>query len=266
MAAVRSFPTLPESELLRLKGDTTVSLCIPARDEEATVGQVVAGAMALKEAGLVDEVVLVDDGSGDDTAARARQAGARVTSSGGRGKGAALHTGLQATVGDLVAFCDADLDPFAPVLVTGLLGPLLSDPSVALVKATYSRPLNGQADEGGRVTALTARPALAALFPALAGLHQPLAGEWAARREVLEQIAFPTGYGVDIGVLIDVHRGWGAPAIAQVDVGQRSHRNRPLTELAPMASEVLSTALSRAGMIPAAPADLAPLAQRARPA
>lgn len=266
MAAVRSFPTLPTSDLLRLKADTTVSLCIPARDEEATVGQVVTGAMDLKEAGLVEEVFVIDDGSADDTAARAQQAGAQVISSGGRGKGAALHTGLQATTGDLVAFCDADLDPFVPLLVTGLLGPLLCDPSVVLVKATYSRPLNGQADEGGRVTALTARPALAALFPALAGLHQPLAGEWAARRDVLEQIPFPAGYGVDIGVLIDVHRGWGAHAIAQVDVGQRAHRNRPLSELAPMAAEVLRTALSRAGMTAAAPADLARSARRARPA
>jgi glucosyl-3-phosphoglycerate synthase len=266
MPAVRTFPTLSPDELLQLKRDTTVSVCIPARDEEATVADVVAGVVALRDAGLVDEVVVVDDGSADRTAARARAAGARVISSGGRGKGAALHTGMEATDGDIVAFCDADVQPFAGALVSGLLGPLLTDASVALVKASYRRPLHGRPDEGGRVTELTARPALQALFPALAAVSQPLAGEWAARREVLERVPFPAGYGVDIGVLIDVHRGWGAHSVAQVELGERSHRNRPLSQLGPMAAEVLRTVLSRAGMVAAAPPDLAPTARQARPA
>lgn len=266
MPAVRTFPALPPDHLLRLKGDTTVAVCIPARNEAATVAEVVAVAVQLRDSGLVDEVIVVDDGSTDDTAGRADSAGARVIGAGGRGKGAALHTGLSASTAELMVFCDADVQPFAPLLITGLIGPLLSDPSVALVKASYRRPLDGQADEGGRVTALTARPALDALFPALAEVRQPLAGEWAARRAVLERVPFPAGYGVDIGVLIDVHRGWGVRAIAQVELGERRHRNRPLAELSPMAAEVLRTALSRAGMAAASPPDLAPSLRQARPA
>lgn len=255
----RRFPSLSVAELVAAKGDATVVVVVPARDEAATVASVVSGLVPLVKTGLVDEIVVVDDGSSDDTAARARAAGARVLSGPERGKGAALRAGLAATAGDLVVFCDADIVNFRADLVAPLLGPLLTSQSVALVKARYRRPLGDAPEGGGRVTELTARPVLRALFPELAGLSQPLAGEWASRRSVLEALPWPAGYGVEVGVLIDVGRRWGAEAVAEVDVGVRRHRNRPLTELGPMATEVLGAALARSGL-GSATQDLPPLA------
>jgi glucosyl-3-phosphoglycerate synthase len=155
---------------------------------------------------------------------------------------------MASSTGDVVAFCDADVRDFAPHFVTGLLGPLLLDPALGFVKAFYDRPGDGTPRGGGRVTELVARPVLHLLFPDLADVVQPLAGEFAARRDVFEALPFVEGYGVDIGLLIDAVRRCGVDGVAQVDLGERVHRNRPLDDLGPMATVVLMTALRRAGI------------------
>jgi glucosyl-3-phosphoglycerate synthase len=243
--------------LARAKGRRRVSVCIPARDEAATVGAVVAAAAALSAAhggpDLVDEVVVVDDRSADDTAAIARAAGARVlTASEDRpsGKGGAMRRALDHTDGDLVVFLDADVENPGPHFVAGLLLPLLTTDGVVLVKGCYDRPLHGRPGEGGRVTELTARPVLSLLFPEVAEVRQPLAGETAAPRWVLDKVDLADGYGVEIALLLDVAERFGPSAIAQVDLGVRVHRNRPLTELGAQAREVLAVALARAGVLP----------------
>ncbi len=242
--------------LVGAKGDTTVSVCIPARNEEATVGAIVAVIRAelVDSLGLVDEIVVVDDHSDDRTSAAAAAAGARVVRAAdvladfgrGHGKGEALWKSLFASTGDVVIWCDADVQDFHHRFVTGLLGPLLTDPTLAFVKGFYERPVDGQVRGGGRVTELVARPVLTLLFPHLAGVVQPLSGEYGGRREVLEQVPFVEGYGVDIALLIDIAARFGAQNMAQVDLGQRIHRNRPLHELSPMAAQVLQAALRRA--------------------
>lgn len=242
-------------ELVLSKGGRRVTVCLPARDEEATVGSIVATIVAelVDDAGLVDEVLVVDDGSSDATAAVARAAGARVVATSGLGKGGAMWTGASQAGGDLIAFCDADVRAFSASFVVGLLGPLLADDDVAFVKAFYERPYGDLPGQGGRVTELVAKPLLRRLFPHLAGVLQPLAGECASRRDVLERLPFVEGYGVDLGLVIDVVELFGAGALAQVDLGRREHRNRPLDELAPQAEAVLATALARAGLAGAVP-------------
>ncbi len=180
----------------------------------------------------------------------------------GSGKGEALWKALAAAKGDVVAFCDADLRDFDTAFVLGLAGPLLSHPELGFVKAFYDRPYQGRHGQGGRVTELVAKPLLRSLFPALSSFCQPLAGECAGRREVLAQVPFVTGYGVDIALLIDVAERFGSGSMAQVDLGQRVHRNRPLEELAPQAEEVLLTVLARAGVIDAVP-EVPPLSKPA---
>jgi glucosyl-3-phosphoglycerate synthase len=244
--------------LVAARAGRRVAVCIPARDEAPTVGAVVGGVRhALTAAGggldLVDDVVVVDDGSVDDTAGVARGAGARVVRMHpGRGKGEAMARALQETDAELLVFLDADVTNFGPHFVTGLLGPLLTEPGpgqpdVALVKGFYERPLNGAPGGGGRVTELVARPVIGLLFPHLAGVRQPLAGETAAPRTVLDKTGFSPGYGVELGLLIDVAEHFGVEQIVQVDLGVRVHRNRPLAELRPQATDVLSAALARAG-------------------
>lgn len=242
-------------ELVLSKGGRRVTVCLPARDEEATVGSIVATIVAelVDDAGLVDEVLVVDDGSSDATAAVARGAGARVVGTSGLGKGGAMWTGASEAGGELIAFCDADVRAFSASFVVGLLGPLLADDDVAFVKAFYERPYGDLPGQGGRVTELVAKPLLRRLFPHLAGVLQPLAGECASRRDVLERLPFVEGYGVDLGLVIDVVELFGAGALAQVDLGRREHRNRPLDELAPQAEAVLATALARAGLAGAVP-------------
>ena len=252
--------SFPAAELAQARRGQRISVCIPARDEERTVAGVVAGVRrALTAAGggvdLVDEIVVVDDGSADATAATATAAGALVVpaGAGGAGKGEAMAAGVAATTGDLVVFLDADVENFGPHFVTGLLGPLLADPDVVLVKAVYDRPLHGAPTGGGRVTELVARPVIDLLFPELAHVRQPLAGETALRREVLERVGLEGGYGVEMGLLVDVAEAYGTGAIAQVDLGTRVHRNRPLDQLRPQATDVLRAALSRAGAVIAGP-------------
>lgn len=230
-------------------------MCLPARDEAATVGDIVAclHEELVARHPLVDEVLVVDDGSRDGTADVARAGGARVVAAGGVGKGRAMWTGLRESEGDVVVFCDADVENFGPFFVTGLVGPLLVDERIAFVKASYERPLDGRPGQGGRVTELMAKPLLRALFPHLGGVVQPLGGECAGRRHVLEAVPFVEGYGVDVGLVLDVATRYGVGSIAQVDLGERRHRNRPLEELAAPAEEVMNVVLARAGIRPAVP-------------
>lgn len=245
-----------DAAVLAARRPGPVSVCVPARDEERTVGAVVGAVRRhLTAAGggvdLVDEIVVVDDGSLDATAERAAEAGAVVVRSGvprgTGGKGAAMAAGAAASIGELVVFLDADVENTAPHFVAGLLGPLLLDPEVQLVKAFYERPLHGEPSGGGRVTELVARPLLDLLFPELAWVRQPLAGETALRRGVLRHVELEQDYGVEMGLLVDVAERFGVGAVAQVDLGTRVHRNRPLDELRPQATDVLRAALARAG-------------------
>lgn len=237
--------------LVAAKRGRRISVCLPARDEEATVGPIVDRIRRhlVERRSLVDEIVVVDDRSRDRTAALAAAAGARVVGTDGTGgKGGALQEAVAAATGELLAFCDADLRDFNWRFVVGLLGPLLVTGDVVFVKAFYERNLGGAPRGGGRVTELVARPLLALLFPTLSGVVQPLAGEFAATRELLVRLPFVEGYGVDVGLLIDVAERVGTARMAQVDLGRRVHRNRPLAELAPMATVVAQTVLRRAGV------------------
>ncbi len=246
----------------------SVSVCLPARDEAATIGPIVATLhRELVEAhAVLDEIIVLDDGSTDATASVATAAGARVVAEAsvlpdagpGSGKGNAMWKSLHASRGDLVCWLDADLTAFGSHYVTRLLDPLLADPGVVFVKGYYERPVDdGRASGGpgasagsggGRVTELVARPLISYLFPHLAGIVQPLGGEYAGRREALESVPFVQGWGVEIGLLIDLERRYGLGALAQVDLGVRCHRRRPLPELGPQAMAVLVTALRRAGL------------------
>jgi len=258
-----SLASLDVGALLRAKrrGGHSVSVVLPARDESATVGALVSDIVRRWMDGvpLVDELVVVDSDSTDDTAAVARDAGADVVRSadvlpayGSRpGKGEALWKSLAATSGDLVVFLDADLLGDVGHYVPGLLRPLLTDPQVVYVKGCYTRPLSvdgvTQPAGGGRVTELTARPLINALWPELAGVVQPLGGEYAGRRSALEQVPFVAGYGVEIGLLVDLLGLAGLAGLAQVDLGVRRHSSQGDEALGVMAGQVLSAVLSRAG-------------------
>jgi glucosyl-3-phosphoglycerate synthase len=243
-------------ELAAVKGGHTISVCLPARDEATTVGAIVRTLRAelVDATGLVDEVLVVDDGSSDATAAIARDAGARVTSTSevlvehvaGTGKGEALWRSVAAAEGDLIVWCDADIVDFDARFVVGLIGPLLTRPEIGFVKGYYDRPIDGVPSTGGRVTELVARPLIALLFPRLSSIVQPLSGEYAGRREVLEAVPFVQSYGVDLGLLIDISARFGLDTIAQVDLGVRHHRNRTLEQLSPQALAVMQTAFAKA--------------------
>jgi glucosyl-3-phosphoglycerate synthase len=247
------------SKLVDRKGGTRVSVVLPALNEEATVGSIVSiiRRRLVERHGLVDELVVMDSGSTDRTCEVAAEAGAVVVRRHEvlgefeplPGKGEVLWRSLAATTGDLLVFVDSDLRDFTADFVTGLLGPLLTDPAVRLVKATYDRPLtHGETvmpAGGGRVTELVARPLLNLHWPALAGFVQPLSGEYAARRELLEEIPFPTGYGVEVAILVDALRLVGLDALAQVDLARRKHRNQDISKLGRMASEIIQVVVSR---------------------
>ena len=261
-AALRSFHhgDFEVTTLVAARAGRRVAVCIPARNEARTVGPIVSRVREslTRDAGgadLVDDIVVIDDGSHDDTAAVASRAGARViaASTVGGGKGQAMARALDETDAELLVFLDADVENFAAHYVTGLLGPLLlgpgpGSPDVALVKGFYERPLHGEKGAGGRVTELVARPVIDLLFPHLSAVRQPLAGETAAPRTVLEKTGLAPGYGVELALLIDVAEQFGVEQVTQVDLGVRVHRNRPLTELRPQATDVLGAALRRAGV------------------
>jgi len=261
MAAVRTFhhAGFAADDLVAAKGSRRVSVCLPARDEAATVGEIVAAVHRTLVIGtpLVDEILVLDDHSTDATAQVAAGAGARVVGAGDvapefgdePGKGQALWKTVLASTGDLIVWCDADLRDFDPAFITGLLGPLLTEPEIQFVKGFYERPETRGRPGGGRVTELLARPALALLHPALAAMVQPLSGEYAARRSLVEGLPFVEGYGVDIGLLLDALAAVGLKGLAQVDLGARFHRNRSLAELSIQATEVLHTILDRAGVV-----------------
>lgn len=249
----------PQSRVVVAKADARVAVVLPARDEAATVGEIVSsirGELGSGTTPLVDEVIVVDSASRDATARVAADSGARVVALHDvvaevpprPGKGEAMWRGVAATTADIVVFVDADLQSFDPRFVVALLGPLLSDPQVQFVKAAYDRPPidpSLPSNGGGRVTELMARPWLSAFWPELGGVLQPLAGEYAARTSLLRKLPFRCGYGVDLGLLLDTYRLAGLDAIAQVDLRRRWHRHSDLPSLGRMAAEVMHTALDR---------------------
>ena len=244
---------------------TLVSVCLPARDEAATIGPIVAAVQRelVEREGLVDEIVVIDDGSTDATAKIAAAEGAQVFAESsilpdlpsGTGKGNALWKSLYVCRGDVICWLDADIRNFDTAFVTRLVTPLLDDERVLLTKGYYRRPLNGEPSGGGRVTELVARPLLSYWFPGLRDIIQPLSGEYAGRREILEGLPFVEGWGVELGLLVDLAQRYGTDVITQVDLGVREHRNRPLDELGPQALAIFLAALRRAGV-----GDVAPLA------
>jgi glucosyl-3-phosphoglycerate synthase len=267
----RHRPSWTIDELEAAKGGRTISVVLPALDEEETIASVIESISPLvsDSGGLVDELIVLDSGSTDDTEIRAVAAGARVVSREQAlpevpirpGKGEALWRSLAATSGDIVVFVDSDLIDPHPMFVPWLVGPLLTGDGVHLVKSFYRRPLRGSelsdvgdvggdvsATGGGRVTELVARPLLSALRPELGCVVQPLGGEYAASRELLTSLPFAPGYGVEIGLLVDTFDRLGLDAIAQVNLGVRAHRNRPLAELGVMSRQVIATLLSRCGI------------------
>jgi glucosyl-3-phosphoglycerate synthase len=246
--------------LVRARRSRTVSVVLPALDEERTVGGVVAAVLPLVGS-VVDECVVVDSGSTDRTVEIAAAAGARVVHRSDvlsdvpprPGKGEVLWRSVAATSGDVLVFLDSDLVDPDLGFVTALLGPMLTEPDTHLVKGFYRRPLRLETEEtgsgGGRVTELMARPLLSALRPELAGVVQPLGGEYAVSRQFAESVPFAAGYGVEIGLLLDAYARFGLGGLAQVNLGVRKHRNRSLAQLGVMARQILGTALARCGVV-----------------
>jgi glucosyl-3-phosphoglycerate synthase len=246
------------AERLRAVREETISVCVPAREEAATIAAIVAPLVALRDAGVIDQVVVADGDSRDGTGAIAAALGADVLNPATLmpelgpvlGKGDAMWRALSVLTGELVCFVDGDSEDFGAHFACGLLGPLVCEPGIRFVKGYYRRPFkpNGAAAEptgGGRVTELAARPLLQAFYPELASVRQPLAGEFAARRELLERMPFCTGYAVEMGLLLDVHADAGIEALAQVDLDVRQNRHQRLEDLTPMAAAVLGAVTSR---------------------
>jgi glucosyl-3-phosphoglycerate synthase len=254
-----SRPTWTIGGLVAAKRGRTISVVLPALNEEKTVGSVVESVRPLLGS-LVDELIVLDSGSTDDTEIEAIAAGARVVTREQAvpevepqpGKGEVLWRSLAAARGDIIVFIDSDLIDPDPMFVPRLVGPLLTGDGIHLVKGFYRRPLKvgkgEDANGGGRVTELVARPLLAALRPELGCVLQPLGGEYAGTRELLTSVPFAPGYGVEIGLLVDTYDRLGLGAIAQVNLGVRTHRNRPLADLGAMSRQVIATLLSRCGI------------------
>jgi glucosyl-3-phosphoglycerate synthase len=241
---------------------------VPARDEAATIGPIVESLVELRDRGVIDQVAVVDAASADGTGRIAAERGAEVYDESELmpqmgpvlGKGDAMWRSLTIVRGDVICFVDGDSEDFGPHFVSGLIGPLLTDPTIQYVKGFYRRPFRTaegtQPDGGGRVTELTAKPLLALFYPELAGCHQPLAGEIAARRSLLERLPWVTGYGGEVAQLIDAYRAVGLGGLAQVDLDVRQNRHQPLSALGPMAHAVTAAVAARLaaeGRLDAAP-------------
>lgn len=257
-AKARSFHhSLYPTARIAAEREQSVSVCLPARECAQTVGEIVGVLVGLREAGAIDQLLVVDAASRDGTAEIALRAGASVVQEAELlprmgsvlGKGDAMWRALSVLDGELVVFLDADSERFSAHFATGLLGPLVCEPGVGFVKAYYRRPFeqNGISlpEGGGRVNHLMARPALSTFYPELAAVRQPLAGEVAARRELLERVPFATGYGVEVAMLVDVWRELGLEGIAQVDLDVHRNRHQPLSALSEMSETVLAAIVRR---------------------
>ena len=243
-------------ERLAERREATVSICLPARNEARTIGPILEQLLPLRRARVVDQIVVADD-STDGTGEIARGLGAEVHDQSDLmpelgpvlGKGDAMWRALPVLSGDIVCFLDADSERFGAHFACGLIGPLLRRPEISFVKGHYRRPFRVGSttfpDGGGRVTELTARPLINLFYPELAQIRQPLAGEIAARRELLERLPFPAGYGVDIALLIDAYAAVGLDGLAQVDLDVRQNAHQSLRDLGPMASAVLGAVAVR---------------------
>jgi glucosyl-3-phosphoglycerate synthase len=247
--------------LLGLKRERgfSISLALPALNEEKTVGNVIQTIKAalVDAAPILDEIVLIDSNSEDRTREIARELDVPVyihqdllpNYGARRGKGEALWKSLYCTRGDIVIWLDTDIVNIHPRFAYGLVGPLLLRPDIQFVKGFYRRPLRVgdkiQAGGGGRVTELTARPLLNLFYPELSGVIQPLSGEYGGRRSALERLRFFSGYGVEIGLLIDMLETCGLNAIAQVDLQERIHHNQPLEALSKMSFAIIQAVIRK---------------------
>lgn len=253
----RQFSVPKLVKIKRSKG-LKISLCFPTLNESLTVGKILRiSNEKLLEAGLVDEIVVIDSGSSDDTSEIARSLGAKVyyhaeilpEYGSYKGKGEALWKSLYVLKGDLIIWCDSDIKNFASRFVYGLIGPMLIKDDVLYVKAFYQRPLKIKSSyikgEGGRVTKILIRPLINLFYPELANVFQPLSGEYAGRRAIFEQIPFFTGYGVETGMLIDIYERFGISSIAQVNMIRRVHRNHPLQALSMMSFGILQAVFKK---------------------
>jgi glucosyl-3-phosphoglycerate synthase len=249
-------PSLPMLADLKREKNVTIAVCLPALDEEATVGSICGSIRGnlMNGSAVVDELIVMDSGSVDRTEEVAATAGATVYRAheilphlpADAGKGEALWKSLAVVGADILVWLDSDVSNFDPEFVTKLIAPLLLDDKLVYTKGFYDRPMDEHGSStGGRVTELVVRPLLHLLYPELTGLIQPLSGEYAGRREALTQVPFFTGYAVEIGLLIDLVERFGLDTIAQVDLGERRHRNRDTLALGRMSHEILTAMLLR---------------------
>lgn len=247
---------------LKKKRSLKVSLVIPTLNEEATIGKTIKVMNPLVKKKLVDEIIIIDSGSTDKTKEISEKEGAKFVYSEKvlkkevgeiKGKGENLWKSLYMAEGDIIVWIDADIKNIHPRFVYGLVGPLLANKRLGFTKAFYQRPIKVGEElvplGGGRVTELTARPLFNLYFPRLSGFIQPLSGEYAGKREILEKIPFFTGYGVETAMLIDVVKKFGLKKIAQVDLKKRIHRNQPLASLTKMAFGIMQVFSKRANTL-----------------
>lgn len=251
--------TLASDVVPRVRGDrdASISVVLPTLNEAESISTVVRGLAAHRDAGYIEEVIVVDGGSSDDSAYLAAAAGATVVDQGDvlpafgpiLGKGDAMWRSLAIASGDIVVFFDADLANFDPNWASAVANPLLENSTVNFVKTTFDRPFQNDhrsaVEEAGRVTQMAARPLISMFYPELGAFHQPLSGQIAARRSYLDEMKFTTYYGVDIGLLIDAYERSGLDGIAQVDLGTIENRHRDVTELSEMATHIYRAVFAR---------------------
>ena len=255
-----NYKVFPVDRLVKFKKkkNLTISLCFPTLNEAQTIGRILdIVRKSIYEPGLVDEVVVIDSNSMDRTVSIARSAGFKVLQhrdilpgyGSFKGKGEALWKSLAVLKGDIIIWCDSDIMNFKPRFIYGILGPLLIDDRISYVKGFYRRPLKIDSSylksEGGRVTEILVRPILNLFYPQLSKIFQPLSGEYAGRREIFESIPFSTGYGVEVGMLIEIFERFGLDVIAQVNLKRRVHRNQPISALSKMSFGILQTLIRK---------------------